>query len=201
LRLKLHKSEKPLITNNPVVLITGDGMSLPEDIKRFDDFNMKHDLYCIGRSIKYVAGPVDHFADVDCAESIWWAENLPDKWRNGPLRHTIGEMRGFDVDWNVEDCPWDKSEIVWHGSTSLFAVLTCIEMGYKRIVLAGCPLDRNGHWYYPPEHVGPNWTAECYIAWMDFSQQPEAERVRSLSGYTRIIMGDVTATWLSNLQR
>jgi hypothetical protein len=79
--------------------------------------------------------------------------------------------------------------------------MACIEMGYERIVLAGCPLDRKGHWYYPPEHAGPNWSAECYIAWMDFSQQPEAARVRSLSGYTKIIMGDVTEEWVLGRQK
>lgn len=201
MRLKLVKAHKPLVTHNPIVMITGDGASLPEDVKRFRELCQEYDTACIGRSIKFVDPPVDHFVDVDCAESIWWAKNLPDKWRNGPLRHTMGEMDGYDVDWEVEGCPWDQSEVVWHGSTSLFAAMICLELGYKKVILAGCPLDRKGHWYFPPEHKGPNWTAECYIAWMDFSQQPEASRVRSLSGYTKIIMGDVTKEWLSYLQK
>ena len=201
MRLKLVSNSKPLVTNHPVVMITGDGMSLPEDVKLFKTFCRDYDTACIGRSIKFIDPPVDHFVDVDCAESMWWAKNLPDKWRNGPLRHTMGEMEGYDVDWEVENCPWDQSEVTWHGSSSLFAVLACIEMGYELIVLAGCPLDRSGHWYYPPEYAGPNWTAECYIAWMDFSQQPQAARVRSLSGYTKIIMGEVTQEWLLSLQK
>jgi hypothetical protein len=82
------------------------------------------------------------------------------------------------------------ADVMWHGSSALFSVLIGLEMGYTRIYLAGCPLDSKGHWYFPDEDYGPRWTMETYQAWLDFMDTPEAQRVRSLSGYTAKMLGN-----------
>uniref|UniRef100_A0A6M3KIV2 Uncharacterized protein n=1 Tax=viral metagenome TaxID=1070528 RepID=A0A6M3KIV2_9ZZZZ len=86
-------------------------------------------------------------------------------------------------------------EILWHGSSALFAAYICLTLGYKKIVLAGCPLDSNGHWYFPANQLGPRWTGESYQAWLDFAREPEAKKVKSLSGYTAQIVGEATREW------
>jgi hypothetical protein len=128
---------------------------------------------------------------VDGADCKWWAEHLPPK-NDGklPIRHTIGEYGWFDVDWEILDgTHWDPSEVLWHGSTALFSVYAGLAMGYQDVILAGCPLDAEGHWFDPPEQKGPRWTVESFMAWLDFARTEEAKRVISLSGYTRQILG------------
>lgn len=201
MRLEVHKTNKAIITNHGVVLITADGRSLHNDLDTFLQYQVPHDLYCIGRSIQVVSPPVDHFGDVDANSSVWVAEHLPDKARNGHiLRHTLGEYRGYDVDWAVVDAPYDWETDLWHGSTSLFAVLTCLAMGYHRIILAGSPLDFNGHWYDLPGVDGPGWTGMTYRAWLDFWKTPDSEKVRSMSGYTAQMLGVPTKEWVLDQQ-
>ena len=189
MRLKIHASTVTLKRNNDLALITGDGRSLPDDLRTFLKWGLQHDVLAIGRSINLHPGRVGHWLNVDGADSVWWAEHLELK-NDGkmPIRHTMGECKGYDVDWDdgrVTNEPWS-------GSTALFAVYVALEMGFQKIVLAGCPLDSKGHWFYPPEELGPIWTEETYKAWRDFSKTPEADRVRSLSGFTRETLGLAT---------
>lgn len=183
---------------NDIVVIAGDGRSLPNDIERIKSMDINHDIYPIGRSVK-LFDTIDHWGTVDGSESIWWAENLNVKWHNGLHRHTMGEMRGFDFDWEIEQSGYGHEDILWHGSTALFAAITSIAMGYAKVILAGCPMDSSGHWYFVPEITGPKWTAECFMAWLDFKTQPESNRVKSMSGYTAIILGTPEDTWLYDL--
>lgn len=193
MNVKLYaKPKKPIKIRHPLVLITGDGSSLREDLGRF--FCSDHDgydLYCIGRSYQVLPHglKMDHWGNVDGEPCIWWAENLPeDKIHDGTLRHTLGEVRGYDVDWDINGSPYNMDEVLWHGTTSLFAVLTCLKMGYEQIVLAGCPLDSKGHWYFP-KTTGPEWPGQTYQVWLDFAASPEAKRVKSFSGYTAQMLG------------
>ena len=175
----------------PVALITGDGRSLPSDMGAFLTWGVPHDVMAIGRSVKEYPGRVLHWANVDGADSKWWAEHLP-KRNDGdfPIRHSMGDLPWYDIDWDVKDeIIYSSEKNDWHGSSSLFAVYACLALGYKKIVLAGCPLDNKGHWWHGPECTGPLWLGETYQAWLEFSLTPEAEKVRSLSGYTAIMVG------------
>jgi hypothetical protein len=185
------------LTSSHIVMILGDGRTSPMDYANFKKFGAEPDIACIGRSINFVPESIDHWMNVDGSEAIWWATNLVNKWRVKPQTHTLGEMRGFTHCWNIPQSDYGMEDVMWHGSTALFAVLTCLAMGYKRVVLCGCPMDANGHWYEPANKLGPRWTGECYQAWLDFKTEPESEKVKSLSGYTRIILGEPTQEWLS----
>ena len=201
MKLKIHEAKVEVHPENDVALITGDGRTFPEDMKTFLDWKVPHDVMAIGRSINLYPGRVMHWANVDGSESIWWAEHLPIK-NDGkmPIRHTLGECRGYDIDWDVIDEPlWEKdANVMWHGSTALFATLTCITLGYKKIILAGCPLDSKGHWYFDnlPNNTGPRWLPETYQVWFEFAKNSGSEKVKSLSGYTSQIVGMATKEWL-----
>lgn len=198
MKLEVSKYKKVFERGKDVILITGDGRTLPEDLGKFLSWNIPHEVMSIGRSINKYPGDVHHWANVDGADSRWWAENIPLKNQGEmPIRHSLGELAGYDIDWEIKDCPWGMDEILWHGSTSLFAAYISIAMGYQKVVLAGCPLDSEGHWYFGPEHKGPRWTGETYQAWLDFAREPEAQKVRSLSGYTAQIVGEAAREWAS----
>jgi hypothetical protein len=195
MKMKIIKEGRPVPRKtNRALLITGDGKTYPDDLKCFLRYRTCHDAMCIGRSIQLYPFKVEHYADVDADAGKWVLENImnnhPDK--GNPITHTLGDVEWVDAGWDLEASPWPSEEVMWHGSTALFAVLIGIAMGYPRIVLAGCPLDSKGHWYFPDETYGPKWTGETYQAWFEFAETPEAGRVKSMSGYTKQLLGGYT---------
>jgi len=180
---------------NPICLITGDGDTLPADVQEFKSWGVPHDTYCVNRSIAFMDTPVNHWTAVDVEESMWLSENMRPEHipPSGKIvRHTIGVMKGgYDCFW-VAKCSFENewSKRLWVGNSGYFAVLTAIAMGYQKIVLAGMPLNKNRHWYDSPDTEGPQWVPECYTTWMDFAiENPDAHKVRSMSGYTAFILG------------
>lgn len=196
MKLKRIKESKPIVRQNDVLLITGDGKSLPDDLLAFYTFGVPHDTLCIGRSIKMVVPPVLHYADVDADEGKWVAENLhttyPGKINGNLYKHTIGDVPWFDICWDTDTDYLINDTNLWYGSTSLFAVLAGVDMGYDKIVLAGCPMDSKGHWYFDNINEGPNWKVQDYQAWFEFMQSDCFHKVRSLSGYTKTLLGQPT---------
>lgn len=203
--VKLHqKPSKDISRQNDVLLILGDGDSLKKDMDTFFQWGVKHDSGALGRGIKAYPGYVRHWFCGDGDTSIWWAKNLPNG--NGTIRHCMGEVDGFDVDWDLDQPDYNYCKITgesnvgrMHGSSAMFGTLVGLALGYKKIVLAGCPLDMNGHYYWPyktKETLGPIWLGCDFMAWIDFKEQAEAERVRSMSGYTSKILGQATEGWI-----
>jgi hypothetical protein len=198
MKLLRHDSEPIITIQHPVCLVTGDGRTLRDDLARFSAWDVAHDTMAIGRSYQIVPGQILHWVNVDGSCSKSWAESLP-RSNNGnlPHRHTMGDLPGYDIDWDIDGCPWDPKDIMWHGSSSLFATYICKALGYDKVVLAGCPLDSAGHWYFGPEIEGPSWTGNCFQAWLDFARDPYATRVRSMSGYTAQMIGEASKEWVA----
>lgn len=190
--MKLKLSRGTPKRRHDILLITGDGKLLRHDIAEFLEWDKKHDVMCIGKSGKAYPGTIQHYADIDAEEGKWVSENLckayPGKVNGVVTRHTLGEVPWFDACWDLVGNPWPDEDVMWHGSTSFFALLVGLEMGYKRIVLAGCPLDSNGHWCFPGEKYGPRWTGATYQVWFEFTKDPRAQQARSMSGYTKILL-------------
>jgi hypothetical protein len=189
----LDRANKPIRRDSDVLLITGDGKTYPKDLERFLGWGIDHDTMCMGRSIKKYPGHIKHYTDVDSDAGAWVIENLE---KNNPeqtppegiLTHTLGTVDWVDCGWDIKGSPWPMADVMWHGSTALFAVYIGLEMGYKRIYLVGCPLDSKGHWYFPDETWGPRWTMETYQAWLEFAATEDAKKVQSLSGYTKTML-------------
>lgn len=190
MRLEIVTAKVDPKPESKIALITGDGRCLQADLDEFLKWGSPHDVFTIGRSINVYPGRVKNWVNVDGQQDGRWAFQLAPK-NNGqmPIRHTMGDCPGYDVDWDIKDeVIYQKDEKVrWFGTSSLFAVHVCLALGYGKIVLAGCPMDTNGHWYFP-EDTGPKWEGECFMAWMDFARTSEAKKVQSLSGYTRQIL-------------
>jgi len=194
----IHKAHRELKRNHDTILIIGDGQSMPADLKKFLSWDIPHDAGALGRAVREYPGVVDHWFNADGETAIHWAKNLAPE----TIRHTLGEVDGFDVDWDLEQDDYHYQEITneagrMHGSSALFATLASLKMGYSHVVLAGCPLDAEGHYYFEPskETLGPIWLGFDYMAWLDFARMPEAARVRSMSGYTAKILEHPTKEW------
>lgn len=82
----------------------------------------------------------------------------------------------------------------WGGSSGLLCVAVAYELGCSHVVLAGIPMlpnnrhyDRTARW---------NEARQYHAAWK--AKLPDLEgRVRSLSGWTRQILGEPTMEWLN----
>ncbi len=74
------------------------------------------------------------------------------------------------------------------GSSSLLGVLAALRMGYRRIILCGCPL------------IGKNAAAGNYetfqAGWIERADEFQ-DRVRSMSGWTKKYLGRPTEEWLN----
>jgi hypothetical protein len=196
----LHNGGNP-VCKHPAVLITGDGRSLPEDLATWQSIKVPHDNWAIARSYQRIAA-IDHWGMVDAEDNSWWARNGKFDWKGNPQRHTLGDHFGYEFDWDSDQEVFDKRENKWWGSSALFGVLACLHLGYERIVLAGCPLDDKGHWYALPHEITPRiWHERDFQVWRDFKKQAESERVKSLSGFTRVVLGQPSATWLMSSQQ
>lgn len=201
---RLHDYDITNHRNHDTVLITGDGATLPAEIKEFESWEIEHDIFAVNRSLLYHQRPVLHWTAVDAEESAWFAENLKKDVlpNNGHrlLRHTIGICTiGYDCYWEaVEFMENEIQTRLWVGNTGYFALLASIFMGYDKIVLAGIPLDRNRCWYEAADEIGPHWVPETYTTWMDFKiQVPEADRCKSMGGYSGFILGTATKEWIN----
>jgi hypothetical protein len=187
--------------SRPVCLITGDGSNLPDEVREFSSWNVPHDVYCVNRSMLFFERQVTHWCAIDVEESVWFANFVTDAIEPDKkiIRHTIGEGSfAFDVYWQMDIAfENDFQRRVLTGNSGYFAILTAIQMGYEQIVLAGIPLDMSPCWYESAEDEGPNWNGWTYTQWMDFKIKiAEADRVRSLGGYTEFILGKATKDWL-----
>jgi hypothetical protein len=189
--------------DNRTVLITGDAWSLFADIAKFDEFGVPYDLFCVNRSIRAMKKPVKHWAAIDTEESVWLSQYLTPELvpESGLLRHTIGWCQGFNVCWKVDDRPEGTEFLLWAGSTSYFAILAAIYMGYEKIVLAGIPMDCKHHWYEEEGTKGPSWKGQVFHTWIDFARTEPAKKVKSISGYTEFILGAPTKEWLNGCER
>lgn len=83
----------------------------------------------------------------------------------------------------------------WDGSSGLLAVTVALYMGYEKVVLCGIPLDKQAAHYNINE------------PWMDAPRYRHAwtknmpcmrDRVKSMSGWTRNLLGAPTLEWLQH---
>ena len=202
MKVKLHSARKDLARENDVLLILGDGRTMISDLTQFMDWDIPHDAACIGRCVKSYPKNIKHWFNADGETAIAWVKQIKEQHGNGLIAHTLGYVEGFDADWDIEQPDYHYREITneahrLHGSSSMFATLVGLEMGYSKIVLGGCPLDAEGHWYFEPsqETLGPIWLGLDFMAWLDLAR--ETDKVRSLSGYTAQIVGEARREWLA----
>lgn len=93
----------------------------------------------------------------------------------------------------------DNAVSDWGGSTGLFAVKVArVHLGVDRIVLAGIPMSSEGAHYYTDRA----WVQAhlYYKGWKNHLDEI-APYVRSMSGWTRELLGAPTQAWLTSAAR
>lgn len=140
-------------------------------------------VVAVNDMIAHYPGRVDHAVSLHADKLESW---LTERRRRGgnrdlvtwshPMRHTPAkrtiEQRGA-------------------GSSGLLAVWVAFEVGCERVVLCGVPMDGQGHFFDPR----PWADAERYAkAWEE--RRHALTDVRSMSGWTRSLLGAPTREWL-----
>ena len=131
------------------------------------------------------SGRLDHWCTLH-------REKLP-RWEKE--RRLRGYPGGY-VRWgHAADKRVDRVTTDWRGSSGLFAVKVAIELGYSRIVLAGVPMAADGAHFFSDEA----WTAaRGYLSAWNVRAKEMAGRVRSMSGWTARLLGEVDERWLTS---
>ncbi len=109
-----------------------------------------------------------------------------------PMTHTQRLIPG-------DPCPpfyeWNMQGYVG-GTSAGFAAAIGMALGCTKIVLAGVPLDGDGHYFDPPfTKLAQFDTRTQDIQWGAFKNY-FGDRVHSMSGKTKKILGEVTIEWL-----
>ena len=81
----------------------------------------------------------------------------------------------------------------WRGSSGLYAVQVAMTLGYTRMVLCGIPMDKTPHFFR-----NEAWQAASRyrLGWKDAVSEIH-EHVRSMSGWTRGLLGAPSVEWLT----
>jgi hypothetical protein len=175
----------PILT----ALILGDGACVREDaaaaLELFEPFNT---IACSNIGIDW-EGPVHIWATLHpspCKDWIGIVEAVNKRVSLGRNRPQIwGHQPRVGIDFATRD---------WGGSTGLFAVKVALERGFQKIVLAGVPMEtHHGHYYAKniPWTSAPNF----HRGWKQ-NHGKIADSVRSMSGWTRELLGAPTVEWL-----
>jgi len=186
-------------TGNDVLLIVGDATCVMKDLAKFYDLSVPHDTLCINHSalIFLEAGwPFEHYVcgDSHMRQMQKLALEIPDN----VIKHCWNaQSPGFQVRWIKHD------NRGWNGTTANLAVKLALTLDYLRLVLAGCPMDKSGHWYDNslPENDTKRLNDHRHHLWFwtEMATRPAGKFIRSMSGNTKQLFGEPTREWLLNV--
>lgn len=171
------------------LIVACTGRNVWNDLRLLNPSDM--DVMCVKDTIVHYPGPVHHAFSQHADQLVHFIEIR--KMRNPSVRrqaneimaHTSSERKYPGVHaWNLPG----------HGTSSLGAVYVGLALGYRRIVLCGCPLDDTGHYY------DPKWIKTDFIKriadrgnhpkfWEHAAQHVFKGKVRSMSGRTKALLG------------
>lgn len=176
------------------LLIAGAGHCLWDDVAKVPARAI-YDVMCINQAGLYWPDRFDHWAIWDSPLNVVlpglrpYCRPIP----KGRAQH----MPRFDgIVHTQQACDWSP-HIAWRfepsgGSTTLLACKAAVVLGYREILLAGCPMDGRGHFYDPPPEplteLDNYWDMNAY-GWGLALPALKAAGVRSLSGVTRDLLG------------
>lgn len=169
-------------------LILGGASTLPADRERALDLlaGRKFIVIACNHAARDEPGPVHHWATMHPELYPMWLEQRAAAGRPAPgklwhARHRLSK---------VDSTPIES----WGGSSGLLCVAVGFELGCRRIVLAGVPMEKMLRHY---DDEKPWMEARQYHpAWERHMAQLRT-RVRSLSGWTREQLGEPTGEWLN----
>jgi hypothetical protein len=175
----------------------GSGRCLWDDLRRV---NLKGwGVIAVNGTALYYKGKIDHACSLHPEEPTIWTSLRKAYFCESCtiLTHAHAALgKQFSPSYEEADYSW-QIEDANSGTSGLFGVMLALALGYDRIILAGIPMDDQGHFYDPP------WLTDgCFKSdfvrseWRRISQIYFDGRVKSLSGWTKDLLGEPDDTWL-----
>lgn len=188
----------PLVgTRSGPILIMGSARCLWDDLKALGDW--PHERMCLNVTGLLWRGEFRHWATLhpDVAwfhpSSPFWRFNRQNHvrpiWLHGSSYNAISIAKLGPNAAHVYEWPFERR--LRNGSTGLFGVEVALALGHDPVVLAGVPLDGSGYFWEPAEM--PIWLGgfaqqDIHATWAERAAL-WGGRVKSLSGYTRQLLG------------
>lgn len=170
-----------------VAFVLGSASGLPADLGLAMRLVIPDTVVAVNAAGREFNGPLDHFATMHPEMAVGWLEAR--RQNSLPMPKNLWCPASARRDTRL---PWRHAPS-WGGSSGLFGVAAAIEAGATRIVLCGVPLDGSGHFDDPQ----PWKDALRYrAAWT--CRRPQLIPVcRSMSGWTRELLGAPSSDWLA----
>ena len=107
--------------------------------------------------------------------------------------HSIELEDGVDFAWTLRE-PQD-------GFSGFFAARVLVALGYKKVIVVGCPNDESGHFYDDPWHVArgkhPTHINDVIRSQIRYYSEDLQGKLKGASGFIMETYGKPTAEWLS----
>lgn len=174
------------------LLIAGGGRCLWDDLEKI---RIPEDVMCVNDIIMHFPFKVTHAYSNDWKMLPNWIAARRPRYKIDFHENIIAHSCYGERAW-----PWPG-----HGTSGLNAVYTGLALGYDEIILAGIPLDDDGHYFDPPtgklfKKPGTKFTKECPDRdneprhWGHAARHIFNGRVKSLSGRTRELLEKVNGS-------
>jgi hypothetical protein len=130
------------------------------------------------------AGHIDHWVTLHPEKMAGWIR----------ARNARGFPGGF-VTWSHKGGHLDRRSADWAGSSGLFAVKIALELGCTHVVACGVPMEPDkGHFFDKS-----TWNdAHQFRRGWERRREEIAPFVRSMSGWTKGLLGEPSPQWLSD---
>ena len=178
------------------LIILGGAKCLWDDYLKVKTLLTRYNIMCINDiGCQFKAEPIHHAVSLHrrilpSVRYMRQEKSMPEH----VVTHCHRPFEGVQVVWTLEQVG---------GTSGLFATQIALALGYTRIILCGIPIDGTGH-YWDPENVNDNKSTKfddkpSLNVWSQMIEKNEffGQRVRSMSGRTKNLLGYPTPEWLS----
>jgi hypothetical protein len=178
-----------------LLVILGGASCVWKDYKEAQTIlrNQHVSLLAINDVIVHINEDFDYAATLHPEKVQDWINQR--KARNlSPPKKVFSFREYYEAVTDVTDYRWNGTDGAYSsGSSGLFSIKVGIELGYNKIVLCGIPMDQKlGHFF--DENAWEQ--ADLYKrAWL-LNKENLMDKVRSMSGWTREMLGFPTSDWI-----
>jgi len=172
-----------------VAVVMGCGRTIWDDLAQVKDLD-RIGVIAVNNMILHHKGRVNHGVSMHPEEPNLWRALRPYYQCEESHVTTHGYRKHDKAGLSECDYVWGNIDGAMGGTSSILAVIVGLALGYDEIILAGVPLDGDGHFYDPPGKTLNMFNSDFIkMEWTNTEHNYFQGRVKSLSGWTRELLG------------
>ena len=175
------------------IIIMGGAKCVWDDLKKAKKLIEKHDLAAVNDIGVHYPERIHHWLSLERRISEWYEQRNNNHHPMDVLVHVyyhdrlLDHKRHINYFWKME-----KSPIM----SGVFGPIALKALGYKRIILAGIPSDKQPRFFDPPDKDYHPWKCS-QGSWLNHKDYFD-DTLRSMSGFTKEVFGEPTKEWLGD---